>query len=154
MATLELCAGFPSCLNQGGRKLTLSLWITICGVCRLACGFTRAACPAAGGARPRRGTCRGRSAVRSGRDFSVRAPSQAGPKRMHFVMPSAPHPQRPGAPWAAPRASYLIFHVLLVSLVPLLLIFHILLVSLVRKRFGKETSSSLRVIRVICKNKE
>ena len=53
-------------------------------------------------------------------------------------------------PWAAPRASYLIFHVLLVSLVPLLLIFHILLVSLVRKRISKDNTSSLRVIRVIC----
>ena len=29
MATLELCAGFPSCLIQGGRKLTQSLRITI-----------------------------------------------------------------------------------------------------------------------------
>ena len=28
MATLELCAGFPSCLIQGGRKLTQSLRIT------------------------------------------------------------------------------------------------------------------------------
>ena len=55
----------------------------------------------------------GCSAVRSGRDFSVRAPSKTGPKRLHFVMPSAPS-KRPRAPWAAPRASYLIFHVLLV----------------------------------------
>ena len=29
MATLELCTGFPSCLIQGGRKLTQSLRIAI-----------------------------------------------------------------------------------------------------------------------------
>ena len=44
----------------------------------------------------------------------------------------------------------LFLHVLLVSLVPLLFIVHILLVSLGRKRLGKENTSSLRVIRVIC----
>ena len=40
-------------------------------------------------------------AVRSGRDFSVRAPSKTGPKRLHFVMPGAPPPPRP-PPQTAP----------------------------------------------------
>merc|ERR1712023_503675 len=65
-------------------------------------------------------------------------------------------PQRPLTTWAAPRASYLIFCILLVSLVPSHPIFYILLVSLVRKRKLCNTNflSFLQVIRVICKNRE
>ena len=68
----------------------------------------------------------------------------------------------PGAPGPPPdtcsrggrpsRASYLMFYILLVSLVPSHLIFYILLVSLVEKRkFVLHIFLFSRVIRVICK---
>ena len=68
-------------------------------------------------------------------------------------------PGAPGPPWETcsrggrpSRASYLIFYILLVSLVPSHLIFYILLVSLVEKRkFVLHISFFSRVIRVICK---
>ena len=68
--------------------------------------------------------------------------------------PGAPGPPRDtcsrgGRP---SRASYIIFYILLASLVPSHPIFYILLVSLVRKgKYVIQTFSFLQVIRVICK---